>query len=444
MEEKDDDSGNEKSGCALTALKILAFIAGILCILYLVVWRVPHNSALYQQAVQRSQSMMSASGVAREKNGWIDYEQALNDLESILPPEVPKSPSDHWLDSALDKGLDPALFTSLMKLPEHRKEAFALIDRGYGKPYFVVPFYHIPFNSGLAGARPAAFPRFLDLGKLLILLGDCQLKQGDCRGAARRYLQALCLGMGIGRCGNAGRYLSGEKIARMAANRLEVVVLRSEADEALCRQVCAEMQRLGKDTVTFSDLLSADFAMFTVTYGNIRNSAVSPGMTGSQRWTFALAMPYYEREMKIFGNYYLDAVRESSKGYREGTAFFSLRKKPLFSTILNYTTPPWKTYFPLYCGSRATYGGVTLFAALQCYKREKGGYPTDLQALVPAYLPSLPADPFAADGKFIYRLKDKVPVFYSIAFNGKDDGGAVQAHDPEGDGDIIFMDGKEH
>jgi hypothetical protein len=58
--------------------------------------------------------------------------------------------------------------------------------------------------------------------------------------------------------------------------------------------------------------------------------------------------------------------------------------------------------------------------------------------------PYLPVDPFTDDGRFIYRMKGELPVFYSIGFNGKDDGGTIQAKDPEGNGDIIFMDGKEH
>lgn len=61
--------------------------------------------------------------------------------------------------------------------------------------------------------------------------------------------------------------------------------------------------------------------------------------------------------------------------------------------------------------------------ALKRYQIKEGSYPTNLNALVPEFLPSVPLDPM--DGKPLrYRLKtDGTFLLYSIADNGTDDGG---------------------
>lgn len=66
---------------------------------------------------------------------------------------------------------------------------------------------------------------------------------------------------------------------------------------------------------------------------------------------------------------------------------------------------------------------ATLIAiALELYRRENGVYPADLQSLTPRFLPAVPRDRFA-DAPLRYVLRDGVPVVYSVAGNGVDDGG---------------------
>ena len=61
--------------------------------------------------------------------------------------------------------------------------------------------------------------------------------------------------------------------------------------------------------------------------------------------------------------------------------------------------------------------------ALQAYRMEHGAFPTTLTALVPAYLPEIPDDPFARAGSLHYRLYGQKYLLYSIGPDGKDDGG---------------------
>lgn len=67
--------------------------------------------------------------------------------------------------------------------------------------------------------------------------------------------------------------------------------------------------------------------------------------------------------------------------------------------------------------------------ALTLYRADHGGrLPEKLSQLVPSYLPGLPSDPMAADGRtFGYHPAAQPPVIYSIGFDGVDDGGTSVA-----------------
>jgi hypothetical protein len=70
---------------------------------------------------------------------------------------------------------------------------------------------------------------------------------------------------------------------------------------------------------------------------------------------------------------------------------------------------------------------AAVMLALRLWREEHNGQlPATLEALVPFYLPSIPVDPFAADGKAIrYKPHTKPPVVYSVNLNGTDDGGGL-------------------
>lgn len=63
--------------------------------------------------------------------------------------------------------------------------------------------------------------------------------------------------------------------------------------------------------------------------------------------------------------------------------------------------------------------------AIRLYRLDhQDQYPASLAELVPAYLPRVPADPMAADGRaFAYKPRANPPVIYSVGEDGKDDGG---------------------
>ena len=77
--------------------------------------------------------------------------------------------------------------------------------------------------------------------------------------------------------------------------------------------------------------------------------------------------------------------------------------------------------------------GTQVFLALCAFRQEHGGQlPKTLEELVPAYLPQLPADPFAQDGQtFRYRIEQDRWLIWSLGPNRKDDGGRCNWTSPD-------------
>jgi len=85
--------------------------------------------------------------------------------------------------------------------------------------------------------------------------------------------------------------------------------------------------------------------------------------------------------------------------------------------------------------------------AIRLYAADHGVRPPTLDALVPDYLPMVPKDPFAADGRVIcYRPDATPPVLYSVGTDGVDEGGRYafepgQTRDWDSADIVFFLDG---
>ena len=65
---------------------------------------------------------------------------------------------------------------------------------------------------------------------------------------------------------------------------------------------------------------------------------------------------------------------------------------------------------------------LTAFA-LRAYKMDHGAYPASLQALTPAYLKTIPTDPFTAGKPLRYKQTGKSYLLFSVGPDGKDNDG---------------------
>lgn len=76
--------------------------------------------------------------------------------------------------------------------------------------------------------------------------------------------------------------------------------------------------------------------------------------------------------------------------------------------------------------------GSALRLAIRLYQIDHAGaFPNALTELVPNYLPAVPIDPYAADGRAMsYRAGAPFPALWSVGSNGVDDGGTSLPNDP--------------
>lgn len=128
-------------------------------------------------------------------------------------------------------------------------------------------------------------------------------------------------------------------------------------------------------------------------------------------------------------------------------AVWTVRGSSLYhiTRILSYISVPSmgdriKTNYELAVERRA----AAIALAIRLYRFDHASqYPPKLEDLVPDYLPSIPRDAMASDGRPLgYRPNATPPVVYSVGSNGKDDGGvgAFQGRDArwKGSPDAVF------
>jgi hypothetical protein len=90
---------------------------------------------------------------------------------------------------------------------------------------------------------------------------------------------------------------------------------------------------------------------------------------------------------------------------------------------------------------RDAYWRITITRlAVRAYQKQHGALPPSLAALVPAYLPSVPQDPFAPQ-PLVYRRQGSRPLIYSRGPDGDDDGGRDLGTwiTSDSDGDLVTM-----
>ena len=151
-----------------------------------------------------------------------------------------------------------------------------------------------------------------------------------------------------------------------------------------------------------------------------------------------------------YANSYVTAARQAS--YPKAQA--ATPAEPVFGSALDKLRHPYSRHMAGSLG-RVFYVHFRILAwrrmaatalAIRLYQADHGKRPAKLADLVPGYLPAVPADPFAADGRAIAYLPQATrPTLYSVGLNGSDDAGTF---DTDGDGfidsdpdppDIVFF-----
>ena len=102
-----------------------------------------------------------------------------------------------------------------------------------------------------------------------------------------------------------------------------------------------------------------------------------------------------------------------------------LRQNRLLHVVASVLMPAYDRFVLNQFRSQADRRLTAVALALRLYAADHDGkYPQSLEQLVPAYLPAVPKDPFAAGDQLLsYSVADPAaPVVYSVGENGRDDG----------------------
>ena len=128
----------------------------------------------------------------------------------------------------------------------------------------------------------------------------------------------------------------------------------------------------------------------------------------------------------------LEAMRDARKPYWERT--YKPRKP---RTMMGELIAPTVVSAPSFARSDASLRGLRLLAAVELYRAEHAGLPPSLDALVPAYLKSLPPDPFSGS-PFGYRVAGRAYRLYSVGPDRRDGGGRARLDPYTTEGDTII------
>jgi len=142
-------------------------------------------------------------------------------------------------------------------------------------------------------------------------------------------------------------------------------------------------------------------------------------------------MPALAAQLKLTEELYGDMARLSGlspKGRLAARTPRALAEIPEKNMLLGMLAPSISKMLTSWDQYRADRAGTLTIIALERFKLKHGTYPEQLDALVPAYLPALPVDPYS-EGMLGYRIKGPFEgrpyLLYAAGADATDNGGAV-------------------
>jgi len=299
---------------------------------------------------------------------------------------------------------------------ERNREALARLRTGFGKQY-AVPRYT------LWSRRRPRWLHFWTLARALRTEGELAEREGNAGAAARSYLDCLRVGVDLPR--GAGDLVAGRMgvlIQNIGMEGLYEVIERLDAGEA--RRVLREMQALEASAVPLSSVVLQE-----------RDAA-------TQNLVIALRHP--PSRMSLY-------VDWDHRDFQDHLRFNFTPKRLLLDRFRAYMqrwatickdpyhaghTPPRRPFDPVsrrgiqnvartrlaWAKRDALWRLMECRLALRAYRAERGAPPASLEMLVPAYMPSVPRDPFAPH-PLTYAAQGERYLLYSLGPDGDDDGG---------------------
>lgn len=287
----------------------------------------------------------------------------------------------------------------------------------------------VPFFGTYSRPLPELI-HFRGLGRLLVVEGHQEETAGRLDSALRHYLQALRFGASVQPGGGFAYAATGTLIERRALGAL--LAVSDRLDPHLARELLRELFELEKKqsrpveaALTQKELGTAGLHELLLTKDPLQTVADLDGKVAGEpqigeweRWRFRLTP-----KARILANWrtYSDQVTQGfQQPYYERKAAPQVPPDPIHQSMLA-DSRAWLE-FPGWELRDAMMRTLQVRLAMRLYQRETGKEAPSLTALVPRYLPVVPADPFAPK-PLIFRREGKRTLVYSRGMDGDDDGG---------------------
>jgi len=275
-------------------------------------------------------------------------------------------------------------------------------------------------------------PRSLrNLSGLLVVAGRERERGRDADGAAAAYADVLRVGTAVGRNGMVIHGLVGVAITAMAAADLERCVGSGGMTEKALARTARELDRAVAEGVKPDEAMAVEYVLQRKCLNDMAAGLQPPSGRGARKWIVgAFLVEPARRELDRNIGPTLETLR---------TPYWQpVPSPPVYKTTLcqMFTVQP-QGLRRKWAQRDAVLAGLQAHVACQRYRLRHHALPPTLQALAPAFLQVVPTDPF--DGKPLkYRCAGGAYVLYSVAEDGKDDGGTERFDTEAKRGDLII------
>lgn len=279
---------------------------------------------------------------------------------------------------------------------------------------------------------------FRALAQLLCLKSRRAQLSGDYAGAAAAALQGLSFGERVGD-GSIREWLSGNSVQGLALARLEDLASDVRTPEPVLREILAALdqrtpevgaQRFRRSLqheyrLKKARILAGKNPVGEYCASNSLEDTLARGLRylWKPRATLQMEIPLYRAIAVAAGKPLSQADwNYDGKSKRSPALLRALRPNFLGHEELFWLAGSVRSYLSSRCHLQAWIEAVRLKVALRLYEREHGGLPSDLTALVPGFLPAVPADPY--DGQ-PFRYSQAGMKVWSIGADLVDQGGSA-------------------
>ncbi len=309
------------------------------------------------------------------------------------------------------------------KLVAENAGAVQTLHAGFQYSYQEVP----------ARSFSAPFPHYQKirgLARLLSLQAQVDAAKGDAGGAMGASLDAVQMGGTMPRGGPLIGMLVG--VACQAIGRRQAWKSAGRLDAAQARAAARRLTQIRALHVPYADTLQEEEWLGQAGLLEVMRQRGWPGNMGTFTGDASNVLPTQAFLMRcrlsgkrtIMANYtrYMDeSITDARKPYAAHPSAPTVPSDPVDQFLL----PAFTGVRLIEAKADAENALLLVTLALRAYRLDHGAYPASLAALTPAYLPSVPADPFAASGPLRYKRTGAGYVLYSVGPDGKDDGGAA-------------------